>query len=81
MSVLCKSAIAAYFAFLRYFGKVSIPHIFPHKLAFSTAILTLFVFLLHISIRFHYLDHPVANRMAPSVWLDSGPLSNEYEIG
>ena len=45
---------------------------FPHKLAFSTAILILFVFLLPISIRprFRYLDHLVANRMAPSVGPD-----------
>ena len=42
-----------------------------HKLAFSTAILTFFVFLLPISIRFHYLDHLVANRMAPSICLNS----------
>ena len=43
---------------------------FPHKMAFSTAILILFVFLLPISFRFHYLDHLVANRMAPSVCLN-----------
>jgi len=47
----------------------------PHKLAFSTAILTLYVVLLPISIRFHYLDHLVANRMALSN--ASGPLWNE----
>ena len=35
--------IATFFA---YFSKVSIWHIFPYKLAFSTAILTLIVFLL-----------------------------------
>ena len=54
--------IAAFFA---YSSKVCISHIFPHKLAFSTAVLILFMFLLHISIRFHYLSHLVANRMAP----------------
>ena len=38
---------------------------FLHKLAFSTAVLILFVILLPISIRFRYLDHLIANRMAP----------------
>jgi len=42
----------------------------PHKLAFSTTILVLFVFLLPISIRFRYVDHLVANRMAPSMCPD-----------
>jgi len=65
MSVLCEYAIAAFFA---YFSKVRI----SHKVAFSTALLTLFVFLLPISIRLRYLDHLVANRMAPS-----GPLWKE----
>jgi len=37
---------------------------------FLTAILILFVFLLPISIRFRYLDHLVANRMAPSMCVD-----------
>ena len=51
MSVLCEYATAAYFS------KVHMSHIFfPHKLAFSAAILILFVFLLPISIRFRYLD-------------------------
>jgi len=46
---------------------VRISHIFPHKLAFSTAIFKiLFVFLLPISVRFRYLDQLLANRMAPS---------------
>ena len=66
MSVLCEYAIAAFFA---YFSKVCISHVFPHKLAFLTAILT-FVFLLPISIRFCYLDHLVAKRMVPSMCLD-----------
>jgi len=48
--------------------------IFPHKLAFSTAILILFVLLLRIYVKFCYLDHLVDNRMAPHV---SGPLWNE----
>ena len=39
-------------------------------MAFSTANLILFVFLLPISIRFHYIDHLVANRMAPSMCPD-----------
>jgi len=43
---------------------------FSHKLAFMTAILILFVFLLPISIRFRYRDHLVANRMAPSMCPD-----------
>jgi len=45
---------------------------FPlQKLAFSTAILKLFiVFLLPTSIRFRYLDRLVANRMAPSMCTD-----------
>ena len=47
-----------------------ISYFFPHKLALSTAILLLFVFLLPISIRFRYLDHLVANRMAPSMCPD-----------
>jgi len=38
--------------------------------AFSTAILIFFVFLLPISNRFRYLDHLVANRMAPSMCPD-----------
>ena len=63
MSVMCEYAIAAFFA---YFSKVRI----SHKVAFSTAILTLFVFLLPISIRLRYLDHLVANRMAPSIYPD-----------
>ena len=62
-------AIAAYFA---YFSKVRISNIFPHKMAFSTAILIFFVFLLPLSIRFRYLDHLVANRMAPSMWNEMG---------
>jgi len=43
---------------------------FPQKLAFSMAILILFVSLAPISIRFCYLDHLVANRMAPSMCPD-----------
>jgi len=75
MSVLCEYAIATYFAYchiFEHFSEVHICDIFPHKWAFSTAILILFVFLLPISIRprFRYLDHLVANRMAPSVGPD-----------
>jgi len=55
-------------AFFAYFSKVRISHISPHKLAFLTAVLILFVFLLPISIRFRY--HLVANRMALSMCLD-----------
>ena len=36
------------------------------------AILILVVFLLPISIRFRYLDHLIANRMAPSMWNEMG---------
>ena len=42
--------------FWQIFCKVRISHIFLHKLVFSMAIL-IFVFLLPISVRFHYLDH------------------------
>ena len=57
-----------------YFSKVCMSHIFPHKLAFSMAILILLEFLLPISIRFFYLDHLVA--MCPSIHV-SGPQWNE----
>ena len=67
ISVLRECAIAAYFA---YFSRVPISHIFPHKLASSTGILIFLLFLLPISIRFRYLDHLVANRMAPSMCPD-----------
>jgi len=56
--------------FFAYFSKVCRSHILPHKLAFSTAILILFVFLFPISIKFRHLDHLVANRMASSVCPD-----------
>ena len=81
MSVLYKYAIEAYIAYCHifaYFSKVCTSHIFPHKLAFSTALLMLFVFLLPISIRFPYLDHLVASRMAPS---QSRPLRNDRVVG
>ena len=48
---------------------------FPHKLVFSMAILILIVFLLPISIRFRYLDHLVAHKMAPSRCLDPCGMS------
>ena len=60
-------------AFVAYFSKVRMSHIFPHKSAFSTAIFISLTFLLPISIRFRYLDHLVANRMAPAVPA-SGPM-------
>jgi len=60
------SLIAAFFSHIS--AKCAhVAYFFPHKLAFSTAILILFMFLLPISTRFRYLDHPFANRMAPSV--------------
>jgi len=43
---------------------------FPHKQVFLTANFNIAVFLLPISIRFRYLDHLVASRMAPSVCPD-----------
>ena len=67
MSVSCECAnvVAQHFS-----AKCAYCIFFPHKLAFTTAFLILFVFLLPISIRFRYLDHLVANRMAPSVCPD-----------
>jgi len=65
MWVLCVYVVAAYYAYCHIFT-----YFFPHKLAFSTAILILFVFLLPISVRFRYLDHLLANRMAPSMCPD-----------
>jgi len=67
MSVLCEYGIAAFFA---YFSRMRASRFFPHRLAFSTAILTSFVSPLPISIRFRYLDLLVANRMAPSTCPD-----------
>jgi len=67
-SVLREYAIAAYFVYCRIFRifqrNAHIAYFFP------TAILILFVFLLPPSIRFRYLDHLVANRIAPSMCLD-----------
>jgi len=81
MSVLCKYAIAAYFAYCHIFRifqqSEHISHIFPHKLAFSTATVILLVFLLPISITFRNLDHLVANRMAPSMCPDPCGVWNE----
>ena len=78
MSVLRENAFAAYFACCRIFHIFQqSAHIafFPHKLAFSTAILILFVSILPVSIRFRYLNHLVANGMAPSMCPEySGPL-------
>ena len=74
MSVLCKYATATSFAYCRFFSifqqNAHTAYFSPHKLAFSTPIVILFVFLLPISIRFRYLYHLVANRMAPSMCLD-----------
>ena len=73
MSVPCEYTIAMYFAYCRIFcifqqGEHS--SFFLQELAFSMAVLTLFVFLLLISISFRYRDHLVANRMAPSMCPD-----------
>ena len=71
MSVFCDCRIFRLLSHLfTYFSKMHISHIFLHKLAFSKAILTLFVFLLSVSIRFCYLDHLIANIMAPSMCRD-----------
>jgi len=51
---------------------------FPHKLAFSTTILMLLVFLLPISIRFRYLV-TIANRMAPSTC--PAPVERDGVVG
>ena len=51
MSALCKCATAGHVIILliaAFFSKVHMSHIFPDKMAFSTAILILFVFLLPI---------------------------------
>ena len=59
------------FRSLRHFLHISARYayciFFLHKLTFSTAVLILFVFLLPIYIRFHYLCHLIANRMTPSM--------------
>jgi len=65
-------------AFFAYFSKLRISHIFPHKLEFSTAILILFVYRLPITIGFRYLDHLVANRMAPSMCPDPYGMRSGY---
>ena len=56
-----------------FYANAQLPHIslisakcthrtfFPHKLAFATAILILFVLLLPISVTFRYLDHLATN--------------------
>ena len=56
--------------FFTYLAKCAYRRFFLHKVAFLTAILIFFVFLLPISIRFHYLDHLVAIRMASSMCPD-----------
>jgi len=71
MSVLCEYTIATYFTYCCIF---CIFQQSAHKLAFSMAILILFVFLLPVSIRFCYLDHPVANNGTIHV---SEPLWNK----
>jgi len=67
------SHVAAFFAYL---SKVRVSHIFPHKSAFSTAVLILFVFLFPISIRFRYLDHDCQQNAEMSGSM-SGSMSNE----
>jgi len=55
------SLIAAFFRIFQQSARIA--YFFPHKFAFSTTILVLFVFLLPISIRFRYLDI-----WLPTVW-------------
>jgi len=63
MSVLCEYVIAAYFAYCRIIQQsVHIAYFFPHKLAFSTAVLILFVFLLPISVCLQCLDTVVGRQ-------------------
>ena len=60
-----------------YFSKVHISCVFfPRKLVLLTTILILFVFPLPTSIRFRYLGHLIANRMAPSMCL--GPCGTRW---
>ena len=60
-----------------YFSKVHISCVFfSRKLVLLTTILILFVFLLPTSIRFRYLGHLIANRMAPSMCL--GPCGTRW---
>jgi len=68
-------------AFFAYFSKVRVSHIFPHKLAFSTAVIIFFVFplLVLISIRFRYLDRLVANRMPTSMC--PNPVERDGVVG
>jgi len=66
MSVLC--TYEPHFSHIS--AKCAYRIFFPHKLAFLTAILIFYMSLLPISSRFRYLDHLVANRMAPSMCPD-----------
>ena len=49
MSVSCEYTIATYCHIFAYFSKVRTLHIFPHKLAFLTAILIFFVFRIGVA--------------------------------
>ena len=81
-SVKALKAIATYFAHCRIFQQCAYRISFPHKLASSTAILILFVILLPISNRFRYLDHLVANSMAPSMCPDPRtPVERDGVLG
>ena len=53
--------------FLAYFSKLCMSHIFPHKLAFSTEILILFVFLLPITFLF-LLGFVTSTIWLPTEW-------------
>jgi len=74
MSVLCEYAIVSYFAYCHIFctfqQSAHIAYFFPTEIGILTAILIFFVFLLPIFIRFRYLEHLAANRMALSMCLD-----------
>ena len=74
MSVLCKYAIAAFFA---YFSKVRTSHIFPHKIAFSMAIL---IFIVSITGTYFYyvlLPRPSGSCQQNGAIHVSGRLWNE----
>ena len=72
------SLIAALFA---YFSKVHMSRIFFRtNWHFRRQCQLLFVLLLPISIRFRYLDHLFANRMAPSV-CDWTPVERDGVVG
>jgi len=65
MSVLCENICDCHISV-----KCAYCIFFSTEIGISTAVLIFFVFLLPISIRFRYLEHLAANRMALSMCLD-----------